>query len=438
MPSILFVFRLYSGLTTSIESGHWEPFGLPSVYKLLEAVSERGIPARVVFLAREEVETEFVESVAFDDIDIDFRIIPAFRLPEWLGKLIRPKRLRARLARLYNDARQFSLVLDLYGRPGIADLVYLDRRNIVLAALFKRRGWRTVMRFHGVADWNRHASTWWTLIRQPFYYWALKAPFDLVLGSEDGSPVRPFFERYLAPATPYRILINGVDLDSPVEPEATPLREKYDFGEPWPVLLFVSRLTADKGAREFIDALIELDRRCPRFYVVIIAGGGDPAWAEDVLDGVGLGGRVAFERSLPHREILDYFRQADVFVSPNRLANLTNTVLEAMAAGICIVMLARDPVTQADVSTEALVPDDVVVRVPRFSGAPGLVDALTPLVEESSRVDDYRARMKVFAKDFLRSWEDRIEDEIDILERIADGIPMCDKIIADDQSKRPQ
>jgi glycosyltransferase involved in cell wall biosynthesis len=416
---LLFVFRLYSGFTTSIESGFWQPFGLPDVYKLLEGVSARGIAAQVVFLAREEVETEFVEHLAFDNIDIDFRIIPAFRLPDWMAVLIRPRRLRDRLARLYNDVCQFSRVLKHHGNRGAADLVYLDRRNIVLAALFKLKGWPTVVRFHGVSNWNRHRSTWLMLLRQPFYYFALKAPFDLVLSSEDGSPAKPFFDRFLAPSTAYRVLLNGVDLDPVANDTAQSIREKYQFTESWPILLYVSRLTADKGAWEFLDALIEVNRRCPRFYVVIVAGGSDPVWAKELLARAGLANRVAFERSLPHGEILTYFRQVDVFVSPNRLANLTNTVLESMAAGICIVMLGKDPVTHTDASTEALVPDDVVVRISRFSGVPGLVEAMVPLVEEISLIDGVRKRMQAFAGEFLHSWDERIVAEIELLECVA-------------------
>jgi glycosyltransferase involved in cell wall biosynthesis len=418
---LLFIFRLYSGFTTSIASGRWEPTGLPDVYKLLEGVAARGIQAKVVFLAREEVETEFVESLSFPGIDIEFHIIPAFRLPDWLVSLIWPRRLGARCARLFNDIRQFRRVLALHGRRGQADLVYLDRRNIVLAALFKFKGWRTVVRFHGVADWNRERGPLATLVRQPFYYFALKAPFDLVLSSEDGSPAQPFFDRYLAPATPYRVLVNGVDLKPTAEGKAAALREKYGFTEPWPILLYVSRLTVDKGAQEFLDAVIEIDRRCPRFYVIIVAGGSDPASAKDFLERAGLGARAAFERSLPHSDILAYFQEADIFVSPNKLANLTNTVLEAIAVGICIVMLGKDSVTHADVSTEALVPDDVVVRIPRFSGAQGLIEALVPLLENPARIEEYSRRTKSFATDFLRSWDERIEDEIALLEWVDGG-----------------
>jgi glycosyltransferase involved in cell wall biosynthesis len=418
---LLFIFRLYSGFTTSIAHGRWEPFGLPAVYKLLEAVAARGIPARVVFLAREELEMDFVERVAFPGIDIDFLIIPAYRLPAWLNVLIRPKRLHQRIARLYNDMRQFYRTLKLAGEPADAELVYVDRRNIVLAALFKLRGWRTVVRFHGVFDWNRHRYTLSMLICQPLYYFALKSSFDLVLSSEDGSPAQPFFERYLARHTPYRVLVNGVDMDQPIDRAATPIRVQYGFTEPWPVLLYVSRLTEDKGAREFIDALIAVNRRCPRFYVVIVAGGSDTAWARAALEQAGLGERVAFERSLPHSDILAYFHQADVFVSPNKFANLTNTVLEALAAGICVVMLGKDPITHADESTEALIPGDVVVRVPRFSGVPGLTDALALLVEDIARIEAYRDCTKAFAKNFLYSWDKRTDDEIELLQCVASG-----------------
>ena len=40
---------------------------------------------------------------------------------------------------------------------------------------------------------------------------ALRAPFKLVLSSEDGSPATSFFERALSRAVPYCVAVNGVD-----------------------------------------------------------------------------------------------------------------------------------------------------------------------------------------------------------------------------------
>lgn len=377
-----------------------------------------------MFLSREEIEADYAgagDRIVFDGIDVDFRVVPAFRLPAWLRRVAWSCRVGDRLARLYNDARQFACVLAFCNKRISGDIVYLDRRGIVLAALFKLKGWPTVVRFHGVADWNRNRWPWLMLLRQPLYYLALKAPFDLVLSSEDGSPAAPFFERYLRRSTPYRVLVNGVDLDPCVDQGVNPIRQRYGFNLSWPVLLFVSRLTPDKGAQEFLDALVAVNRCCPRFYVVIVAGGSDYHEAQQCLSAAGLKGRVAFERSLPHSEILSYFKHADIFVSPNKLANLTNTVLEAMAAGICVVMLGQDRRTQADASTESLIPDDVVVRIPRDSGVPGLLDALLPLVQEPARIERYRERMKSFAREFLRSWEDRIADEVELLNCVAHG-----------------
>ena len=421
----LFIFRLYSGFTTSITARTWQPFGLPDVYKLIEGISKLGIPATVILLSREEEPQDLVPRVTritFDGIGVDFYVVPSYRLFALIQTRLLPSRIGARLARLYNDTRQFWTVISRFCRNGAIELVYLDRRNIVLAAVLSLLGHRTVVRFHGVADWNRHRSALAMFLRQPLYYLALKTRFDLVLSSEDGSPVKPFFERYLHRITPYRILLNGVDCPESVAVRGNTLRQKYRFTEEWPVLLFVSRLTPDKGAREFLDAIAEVNRRCNRFYVLIVAGGTDYTDAKAHLERAGLGERVAFERSVPHRDILAYFRDADIFISCNKLANLTNTILEAMAAGLCIVMLGRDPVTRADESSETLIPDDVVVRIQRDNITPNLVGRLAELVENPDQIAAYRARLRNFATRFLCSWNSRIADEIQLLEGVATGV----------------
>ena len=419
---VTMVLRLYSGLAPSIVSGVWAPFGLPDVYKLLEELSHRQIPTRVIFLCREEEVINPPPRRQFAGLHIKFETVPAYRLPRYLYRLIVSRRIAARIARVYNDLRQFARVRRMMGLPKRGDIAYVDRRNIVLAAQLNRCGWRTIVRFHGVADWNRFPSRFAFMFWQPMYYRALRTPFDLVLSSEDGSPVRQFFDRFLLRSTPYRIAVNGVDVGS--SGDDVLLRQRYGLSEAWPIMLFVGRLTADKGAQAFIDGLVEVGKQRYGFYAIIVAGGSDIDWASSQLSSAGLSERCVFERSLPHSDILALYRQADVFVSTNRLANLTNTILEAMAAGMCIVMLGRDSVTHADVSTEALVPEDVVVRIPREAGTQGVVDALSSLVQDPELIDDYKARLREFASSFLCSWEKRVAQEIALFNSVAFGKPI--------------
>jgi len=419
----LFVFQLYSGLSSSIKSRVWQPFGLPDVYKLIEKTSARNIPATVVLLDREEFDFDHVDEPTtqrFHDLDIDFRVIPAYRLAWLANMLFIPKRLRERVARIYNDLRQYHLVLREQVRAMPPSLIYVDRRNIVFGAIVALLGYPTVVRFHGVNIWNRFRWRLEFFLRQPLVAAALRAPFKLVLSSEDGSPATPFFGRALSSTVSYCVAVNGVD--EPAEDiNADRVREQYGFtNENWPILLFVGRLTPDKGIDEFLQAIVETDRRCPKFYVLIICGGGDPGPFSERMSAAGLGtDRVAFEHSVPHKEIGRIFRASDVYVSTNLVANLTNTVLEAIVADLCLVVLGRDPVTRADESTERLLPDDDVVRIPRTGIAATLSNRLFELVEDRSVIDHYREKTARLKQKIVWSWDQRMDFELDILERIS-------------------
>jgi glycosyltransferase involved in cell wall biosynthesis len=103
------------------------------------------------------------------------------------------------------------------------------------------------------------------------------------------------------------------------------------------------------------------------------------------------------------------------------LGNLSNTVLEAMAAGNCIVMLGKEKETHTDESTERLVPDDVVIRINRQDIVNDLTDKLIDLIDNHEKINMYSERMEMFSNDFLWSWEERVKHEIELLEMVAKG-----------------
>lgn len=420
----LFVFRLYSGLRSSLLSGAWHPFGLPDVYRLIEGLDASNIPATVVFLAREEDPVDHVVEetrVRFPNIDIDFRIVPVFRLRYLERTAFLPEGLKARLLRVYNDLRQFTLVVRRHllcaPRP---DLVYVDRRSIVFGAISALTGTPTLVRFHGVNEWNDLRSRVAFFLRRPLVWFALRAPFRLALSSEDGSPAIQFFHRYLSPRVPYCVALNGADRPKTVGHRD--LRDRYKFDDPnWPIVLFVGRLTEDKGIDEFMSAIRQINRREPRFYLLFICGGSDPSSFERKLRGEGFDGRAVFERSMPHEEMMNVYLGADIYVSTNRIANMTNTVLEALACGLSVIVLGRNEKTGADESTEVVLGDPAVVRIPRGKLVERLTEELIRLVRDANHL---AAKKKACADLFERlswSWNDRISFELDIMKRIAKG-----------------
>ncbi len=104
-----------------------------------------------------------------------------------------------------------------------------------------------------------------------------------------------------------------------------------------PTVLFAGRLLQEKGVLDTVEAFAVLHARRPCH--LVIAGAG-PA-AESVaarVDALGLSDSVTIAGLLPHDELMDRYRAADVFVLPTYLGEGFPTVLaEAMSAGLPIV-----------------------------------------------------------------------------------------------------
>jgi glycosyltransferase involved in cell wall biosynthesis len=325
----------------------------------------------------------------------------------------------SKLKQIYNGIIQFFLVL-IHFRIRHYDLAYFDRANIVLAAIFSILGINTVVRFLGIANFKYLIKAKCALL-SPLVFLSLKVPYSLVVCTEDGSPSKKLFSKCLNKNTPCKIILNGVDKVSASKKDTILVREKYNLNETDPIILFVGRLVADKGAQEFIDALIQLKNHTKGFRAIMICGGGGFTSLQDKIKSKGMDELIIFEKYVEQKKILYYFQQSDIYVSLNTLGNLSNTVLEAMAAGNCIVMLDKDKETQTDESTERLVPADVVVRINRQNIVNDLTNKLIDLIDNPEITTMYSDRMKMFAKDFLWSWDERVNYEMELLEMVAKG-----------------
>ena len=409
----IIITRLYSGLKGVIENSEWNPYGVPAICKMIEGFNNRKLPLDVLFLCKtgtEGINIKRIKQYCFDELPfVKISVLPYYSLRVNSSKL----------KQIYNDIIQFFLVLKLF-RIRHYDLAYFDRANIVLAAIFSLIGVKTVVRFLGIANFRYLMESKYVLF-SPLVFLSLKAPFSLVICTEDGSPSKRLFSKCLNKSTPYRIMINGVDKVSTLKKDKDFIKGKYNFNDNGPVILFVGRLTEDKGARQFIDALIQLNNHTKEFHAVMICGGGDVTFLRNILKSKGVEELVVFEKYVEQKNIMYYFHQSDIYVSLNKLGNLSNTVLEAMAVGNCIVMLGKEKETHTDESTERLVPDDVVIRINRQDIVNDLTDKLIDLIDNPEKINTYSERMKTFSKEFSWSWDERINYEMELLERVAKG-----------------
>jgi len=125
------------------------------------------------------------------------------------------------------------------------------------------------------------------------------------------------------------VVPNGVDVQR-FRPDGSPDRNG-------PVrLLYVGRLTYQKGVDVFIQALHKLDPKI-QFEVELVGDGNARRLLERMVQKFGLVDRLHFTGWLDRTEIPQRYQQADIFVLPSRDEGMANVILEAMASGLPVI-----------------------------------------------------------------------------------------------------
>jgi phosphatidylinositol alpha-1,6-mannosyltransferase len=108
-------------------------------------------------------------------------------------------------------------------------------------------------------------------------------------------------------------------------------------------LLTVGRLITRKGHDRVIEALPDIARRIPGIEYVIVGTGSEEQRLRDLAEAHGIASSVTFVGGVPHESVSTYYRNADVFVHPNReLANgevegFGMVFIEASAFGVPVI-----------------------------------------------------------------------------------------------------
>ncbi len=118
-----------------------------------------------------------------------------------------------------------------------------------------------------------------------------------------------------------------------------------EFIEPaQPVLLYHGRVDRRKGALDFLDAFAVLRRRghsvANRARVVYSGIGPDTAAVAERVESLGLADVFTSLGYVNYNDVPAVYRRADIFVSPTYSEGFSNTILEAMSAGLPVLSCA--------------------------------------------------------------------------------------------------
>lgn len=129
------------------------------------------------------------------------------------------------------------------------------------------------------------------------------------------------------------VIYNGIDTEK-FSPGPSDLRDNATF-----TVLCASRLSHRKGFRYAVEAFAQVVKRHPEARLFMAGGEGDAEQdlRQQVAD-LGISGQTTFFGYIPNSEFPKYYRAADVFVFPSLNEGMSNSMLEAMASGLPVIM----------------------------------------------------------------------------------------------------
>ncbi len=155
------------------------------------------------------------------------------------------------------------------------------------------------------------------------------------------------------------IIYNGINPDQYQATASTAALEKYGVDTSQPYVLFVGRITRQKGITHLVRAIEHFD---PGFQVVLCAGAPDtPEIAEEMKTAVAEAsaqreGVIWIEEMVSKPEIIELYSHATVFCCPSIYEPFGIINLEAMACGTAVVASQVGGIPEAVGDCGVLVP----------------------------------------------------------------------------------
>lgn len=210
------------------------------------------------------------------------------------------------------------------------------------------------------------------------------------------------------------VIHNGIDLAEYNGQTDPAVLERHGIDPARPFILFVGRITRQKGIVHLVHALRHLD---PGFQVVLCAGAPDtPEIAAEMKAAVAEAqairpGVVWIEQMLPKSEIIPLYSMADLFVCPSIYEPFGIINLEAMACGTPVVASAVGGIPEVVVHGETglLVPVEQMQAAPfEPINAEGFAVDLAAAINELMKAEPRRRAMGSAARKRVEeafSWE---------------------------------
>jgi hypothetical protein len=418
---ILYVCRLFTGLEQSLFTKTWTPSGVPTIYKIIEKLDVSDNTVRFILTKKDVGNGEFSTWNKKNDKLLKLKGLRN-QLYILSGAEFFPRFLPRKIIMLLREFRQIFIIL-LHVFRFKPNLIYIDHANTISAGILARlTKIPVVYRVMGVYPYMREVMNGSNLLHR-IMKWMYSSPFELVVCTQDGSGVEDWLDNSLKKNITKKILINGI---TKFNFEEKNFVNFYQIPKNRFVILFLGKLEQYKGCNDFVFAVIRLiNMGYSNITALVIGSGSQKNILQEKVEIEGLESNFIFISNLPHNEVVNAHLRSDIYVSLNKLGNLSNSNLEAMSLGSCIVMPEPNYDNGVDVVTKDYIGLNSTLYIPRDASENYLASSMEDLYLDSEKRNLLSKNISKVANKFIPSWSERIDYEMELLTKILNKEENC-------------
>ena len=189
--------------------------------------------------------------------------------------------------------------------------------------------------------------TFHTMYHEYTHYFGFEASFFKQLTRRFVGEFASKADRIIAPSVQVRDILPSYNIDRPIDILPTPIdlsffpaRTRPPFADEKRIqLVYVGRVAKEKNIDFLLRSYARAASQEPRLHLRIVGDGPELDKLEAYADKLGLAGRVQFAGAVPYERVPRELLRADCFVFASTTETQGLVVLEAMAAGLPLVLI---------------------------------------------------------------------------------------------------
>jgi len=168
---------------------------------------------------------------------------------------------------------------------------------------------------------------------------AFKIPCRYLIITNDGTRGDQVARSLNVPSKRVKFWMDGAAFLHDINIGAEKLRKELLIPRQAKVLVSVSRLASWKRVDRLIQAIPSIVSHDNDVVALIIGNGPEREKLEHMSETLGIKKFVSFLGAVDHEDVKKYLYASDIFISLYDVTNVSDSLLEAMAGGVCIIAL---------------------------------------------------------------------------------------------------